>query len=164
MAGRMRPREGSGAALDWRNRQLSHSAHAQAAAVSMARQKYDEDDLQPDAPRSPWRRRVLVWALALVGLGLGFLVPYTLYLNSLLGEQFASLTWQEPTRVYARPLVLAPGLALDGRTLGYELQAAGYREGDGVAPGTWRAQEDGGRWLVSSRGFRDIDGAVAPAR
>ncbi|NLG60263.1 MAG: penicillin-binding protein 1B [Gammaproteobacteria bacterium] len=130
----------------------------------MARLKYDEDDLQPDAPRSPWRRRVLVWALALVGLGLGFLVPYTLYLNSLLGEQFASLTWQEPTRVYARPLVLAPGLALDGRTLGYELQAAGYREGDGVAPGTWRAQEDGGRWLVSSRGFRDIDGAVAPAR
>ena len=65
----------------------------------MARLKYDEDDLQPDAPRSPWRRRVLVWALALVGLGLGFLVPYTLYLNSLLGEQFASLTWQEPIRV-----------------------------------------------------------------
>ncbi|AOH35183.1 penicillin-binding protein 1B [Luteimonas sp. JM171] len=130
----------------------------------MARQKYDEDDLQPDAPRNPWRRRLLVWALALVGLGLGFLVPYTLYLNSLLDEQFAALTWQEPTRVYARPLMLAPGLALDARTLRHELQAAGYREGDGVRPGTWNEQEDGGRWLISSHGFRDVDGPVAPSR
>ncbi len=130
----------------------------------MARLKYDEDDLQPDAPRNPWRRRLLVWALALAGLGLGFLVPYTLYLNSLLGEQFSALTWQEPTRVYARPLVLAPGLALDASTLRHELQAAGYREGDGVRPGTWNAQEEGAHWLVSSHGFRDIDGPVAPSR
>ncbi|NLB57970.1 MAG: hypothetical protein GX805_05805, partial [Gammaproteobacteria bacterium] len=73
----------------------------------MARLKYDEDDQRPDSPRRPWRRRLLVWGLALVGLGLGFLVPYTIYLNSLLSEQFAALTWQEPTRVYARPLQLA---------------------------------------------------------
>lgn len=130
----------------------------------MARLKYDEDDQHPDAPRPSWRRRLLVWALALAGLGLGFLVPYTLYLNSLLGEQFSALTWQEPTRVYARPLTLAPGLALDARTLRHELQAAGYRQGDGVRPGTWSAQEDDGRWLISSRGFRDVDGPVAPSR
>jgi penicillin-binding protein 1B len=127
----------------------------------MARLKYDEDDQRPDSPRRPWRRRLLVWGLALVGLGLGFLVPYTIYLNSLLSEQFAALTWQEPTRVYARPLQLAPGLALDAQTLRHELQAAGYREGDGVRPGTWRTPDDGdGRWLISSHGFRDVGGPV----
>ena len=127
----------------------------------MARLKYDEDDQRPDSPRRPWRRRLLVWGLALVGLGLGFLVPYTIYLNSLLSEQFAALTWQEPTRVYARPLQLAPGLALDAQTLRHELQAAGYREGDGVRPGTWRTLDDGdGRWLISSHGFRDVGGPV----
>ena len=127
----------------------------------MARLKYDEDDQRPASPRRPWRRRLLVWGLALVGLGLGFLVPYTIYLNSLLSEQFAALTWQEPTRVYARPLQLAPGLALDAQTLRHELQAAGYREGDGVRPGTWRTLDDGdGRWLISSHGFRDVGGPV----
>ena len=130
----------------------------------MARLKYDEDDPHPDSPRSPWRRRVLVWGLALVGLGLGFLIPYTLYLNSLLSEQFAALTWQEPTRVYARPLQLAPGLALDAQTLRHELQAAGYREGDGLRPGTWNVDGEEGRWLISSHGFRDVGGLVAPSQ
>src|SRR5690554_1186303 len=130
----------------------------------MARLKYDEDDQHPDSPRRSWRRRLLVWGLALVGLGLGFLVPYTIYLNSLLSEQFAALTWQEPTRVYARPLQLVPGLALDAQTLRHELQAAGYREGDGLRPGTWNTGEEDGRWLISSHGFRDVGGMVPASR
>ena len=42
----------------------------------MARIDYDEDedDLDDGGPRAPdWRRRLLTWALAAVGLGLGFL-------------------------------------------------------------------------------------------
>ncbi len=131
----------------------------------MARIEYDEDDHDDDdvgpAPVG-WRRHVLVAGLAVAGLGLGFLVPYTLYLNHQVGERFGQLRWQLPTRVYARPLALAPGLAMDARTLTTELDAAGYRAGDGERGGTY--MRDGGSWTISSRGFQDVDGAVAPRR
>ncbi|HST46096.1 MAG TPA: penicillin-binding protein 1B [Luteimonas sp.] len=131
----------------------------------MARIDYDEDDLDDaahDAPQGGWRQRLATWALALAALGLGFLVPYTLYLNHQVGERFGQLRWQLPTRVLARPLALEPGLAMDAATLRTELDAAGYREGDGQRPGSYR--RDGGRWTISSRGFQDVDGAVAPRR
>ncbi|MET0226329.1 MAG: penicillin-binding protein 1B [Dokdonella sp.] len=130
----------------------------------MARIDYeddDTDDLNDDAPPA-WRRRAVTAVLALVGLGLGFLIPYTLYLNHQVSEKFGALTWQVPTRVYARPLQIMPGVAMNAATLKTELDAAGYREGDGVKPGTYASE--GGRWTISSRGYRDVDGAVAPGR
>jgi len=131
----------------------------------MARIEYDEDDHDDDAhgaSGSDWRRRLVTWVLAAIGLGIGFLVPYTLYLNHQISERFGELRWQLPTRVYARPLRLAPGLAMDAQTLKTELDAASYREGDGVRAGTY--SHDGGRWTISSRGFRDVDGVVGPSR
>ncbi|TDK20521.1 penicillin-binding protein 1B [Luteimonas aestuarii] len=127
--------------------------------------EYDEDDIDddgPDAVAPDWRRRLLTWGLAVVGLGLGFLIPYVLYLNHQVSERFGELQWQVPTRVYARPLRLAPGLAMDAQTLKTELDAAAYHEGDGVRAGTY--VRDGSRWTIASRGFRDIDGAVGPSR
>ncbi|WP_425497818.1 penicillin-binding protein 1B [Lysobacter arvi] len=125
--------------------------------------QYDEDDNddtdQRDTPQ--WRRRLVIWVLAAVGLGLGFLIPYTLYLNNEVGERFGQLKWQIPTRVYARPLEVAPGRALDAATLKTELDAAAYHEGDGARPGTYA--RNGSRWNISSRGYQDVDGAV-PAR
>ena len=129
----------------------------------MARTDYDEDDSNSGHGDSPhWRRRLITWLLAAIGLGLGFLIPYSLYLNHEVGERFDQLRWQLPTRVYGRPLELAPGLALDADTLKTELDAAGYHPGDGVRPGSYL--RDGGRWLISSRGFNDVDGPVAPRR
>jgi penicillin-binding protein 1B len=124
----------------------------------------DFDDLDDDRePRPDWQRRALTWLLAAAGLGLGFLLPYMLYLNHQVGERFGQLQWQLPTRVYARPLELRPGLAMDAATLKTELDAAGYREdGAGVRPGSYARDE--GRWLVASRGFHDVDGEVAPRR
>ena len=90
----------------------------------MARIDYDEDDHDDHSPRLDWRRRLLTWTLAAAGLGLGFLIPYTLYLNHQVGKSFGQLQWQIPTRVYARPLALAPGLAMDGHAQD-ELAAAG---------------------------------------
>src|SRR5690606_37638545 len=88
--------------------------------------------------RSGWRRRLLTWALVAAGLGLGFLIPYTLYLDHQVTERFGQLRWQLPTRVYARPLLLAPGVAMDAKTLATELAAASYRDdGAGVRPGTY---------------------------
>ena len=88
----------------------------------MPRIDYDEDDDLDDNDTSAWgspdwRRRLLTWGLAANGLGLGFLIPYTLYLNHQVGQRFGQLRWQLPTRVYARPLQLSPGLAMDAQTL-----------------------------------------------
>jgi penicillin-binding protein 1B len=117
-----------------------------------------EDDAGPG-----WRRRLLTWALAGVAIGLGFLIPYTLYLNHQVSVRFGQLRWQVPTRVYARPLLLAPGVAMDARTLKTELDAASYRDdGKGERPGMY-AQKNG-RWRISSRGFQDVDGRVGPSQ
>src|SRR3546814_2875043 len=84
---------------------------------TVARIDYDEDEDEIDGDGRPdWRRRLLTWTLAAIGLGLGFLIPYTLYLNSQVSERFGQLRWQVPTRVYARPLMLAPGVAMDARS------------------------------------------------
>ncbi len=129
----------------------------------MARNDYDdpEQDESDDEAAPAWRRHLLTAVLAAIGLGLGFLIPYTLYLNHQVSERFGQLQWQIPTRVYARPLQLAPGMAMDARTLKTELDAASYREDGGEQPGTYA--REGGRFTISSRGYIDVDGRV-PAR
>ncbi|HXH01577.1 MAG TPA: transglycosylase domain-containing protein, partial [Xanthomonadaceae bacterium] len=129
----------------------------------MARLDYDEDDYDDDASGPGWRRRLLTWTLALAALGLGFLLPYMLYLNHEVGGRFGALRWQLPTRVYARPLQLSPGVAMDAQTLKTELNSAGYRDdGAGVRPGTYALKS--GHWLIASRGYHDVDRAIAPKR
>ncbi|WP_460758303.1 penicillin-binding protein 1B [Lysobacter fragariae] len=125
---------------------------------------YDEDEQdeqEEGQPEGEWKRRLVTWTLAAIGLGLGFLIPYMLYLNHQVSERFGRLQWQVPTRVYARPLELRTGLAMDSRTLKTELDAASYHEGDGSREGSYA--QSGGRWKISSRGFNDVDGKV-PAR
>ena len=129
----------------------------------MPRIDYDEDELDSQDTAPAWRRRLLTWGLAAIGLGLGFLIPYTLYLNHQVGERFGQLRWQIPTRVYARPLELAPDLAMDASTLRTELDAASYRDdGAGERPGTYAVK--GNRWRIASRGFHDVDGVVGGSR
>lgn len=130
---------------------------------TVARIDYDEDEYDEDRDQAPdWRRRVLTWGLAAIGLGLGFLIPYTLYLNHQVTKRFGQLQWQIPTRVYGRPLLLAPGVTLDARTLKTELDAASYRSDGGTGPGTY--VQEGARWTITSRGFRDVDLEVPPSR
>ena len=126
---------------------------------------YDEDEeggRGEGGETAQWKRRLVTWTLAAIGLGLGFLIPYMLYLNHQVTERFGRLQWQIPTRVYARPLELKPGLVLDTRTLKTELDAAGYHSGDGTREGSYA--QDGGRWKISSRGFNDVDGVVPAKR
>ncbi len=127
----------------------------------------DDDDLYDDDGHGDdgtpgWRRRLLTWSLAGAALLLGFLIPYMLYLNHQVGERFGKLQWQVPTRVYARPLLLRTGLAMDAQTLKTELDAASYRSGDGKRAGTY--VRNGGRWRISSRGYFDVDGRIAPGQ
>ena len=134
----------------------------------MPRIEDEDDDLQDDDAQdgdeagTDWRSRLLTWGLAAAALLLGFLIPYMLYLNHQVGERFGKLRWQVPTRVYARPLTLRTGLAMDAQTLKTELDAASYHGGDGKRAGTY--VRNGGRWRISSRGYDDVDGRIAPAQ
>jgi penicillin-binding protein 1B len=112
---------------------------------------------------APWLRRALPYALALLGLVVGFLGPYLWVLDRRVQEEFGRLQWQVPTRVLARPLELRPDLVLDVATLEAELLAARYlKDGAGRQPGTYA--RDGGKFAIASRGFLDLEGQVEPQR
>lgn len=130
--------------------------------------RYDSDDIDEfeddTESRGPlWRRRLITWGMAAVALALGFLIPYTVYLNKQVTQRFGELRWQIPTRVYARPLALAPGVAMDASTLKTELAAAAYRD-DGSGKSAATFSQEGGRFVIASRGYNDVDGRVAPRR
>jgi penicillin-binding protein 1B len=116
---------------------------------------------------SPPTWRSLLWRIARhgvllgVGLSVGFLAPYFYVIDRRVAADFASLTWQVPTRVMARPLRLEPGLPMDLAMLRGELEAAGYREdGAGREPGSFGV--NGAKVQLSTRGFVDIDGPQPP--
>jgi penicillin-binding protein 1B len=117
----------------------------------------------PTAIERPWRR----WTIRALALGLGaligFLAPTWWVVDRYLQHEFGRLTWQIPTRVLARPLLLRVGEPLSIDSLLAELQAAGYRDdGEGRAAGSFR--RDGAQFWIASRGFRDVSGAVPAQR
>jgi penicillin-binding protein 1B len=109
-----------------------------------------------------WR---LLRVPALLGIGglLGFLVPYTISLDHQVRERFDDLSWQIPSRVFARPLDLAPGRPMNAETLQLELEAARYRPAPAAqAPGTYA--RDGDRFVIGRRAFVGLDGRHAAQR
>jgi penicillin-binding protein 1B len=115
----------------------------------------------PVRPR--WRKWLVRGALLALGLAVGIGVPVFWIFDKQVRAEFEQLAWQVPTRVYARPLRLEPGLRLDAATLELELAAAAYRkDGSGDLPGTWA--RDGGRFHIATRAFTDLDGPVPGQR
>ncbi len=125
----------------------------------------DLPDTRGGGPPSATRWRRGFGLLLVFGLcaALAFGIPYLLVLNQQVVQRFGQLRWQIPTRVYARPLQLQPGLAMDAATLKLELDAAAYQPQAGAAQrGSYEQAE--GRWLINNRGFDDVDGRVAPRK
>ena len=52
---------------------------------------------------------------------------YLYYLNHLINLRFDDDTWEIPSRVYARPLEVYPGLSLNAESLQYELDLSTYQ-------------------------------------
>jgi penicillin-binding protein 1B len=118
-----------------------------------------------DAEPKPSLLKRGLWRLLFlfVGLSLGIGIPYIWYLDKQVRDQFAQLNWQVPTKVYARPLELIPGRALDGSSLELELQSGGYKnDGQGRSPGTYG--RSGGRFKIGTREFFDVNGPVPAMR
>lgn len=103
-----------------------------------------------------WRWLRAPFLLA-VGVAIGFLAPYLYVLDRQVRSRFDDLSWQIPSRVYARPLTLGAGLPLDVQTLTMELEAARYRDEAGARqPGTY--ERSGSRFVIARRAFVWLDG------
>ncbi len=104
--------------------------------------------------------RVPFW-LAL-GLGVGFLGPYLVYLDSQVQSRFDDLSWIVPSRVFARSLTLQVGMPLSARALELELDASRYVK-TGQARSTGSYSRNGDNFVIARRAFSDLDGPE-PAR
>jgi penicillin-binding protein 1B len=92
-----------------------------------------------------------------IGFAIGFVVPYTLWLDREVRARFDDLSWEIPSRVYARALELAPGLPMTADVLKIELEAARYVEDPAAKnPGTYA--RDAARFTIARRGFVYLDG------
>lgn len=97
------------------------------------------------------------------GLWLGFSLPYFWYLDKLVHAGFDTLSYELPSRVYARPLRLARNVPMNAEALRVELAAARYRESDNVfEAGTYTV--DGSTFQIHTRAFMDGEGAHAEER
>ena len=106
--------------------------------------------------RVAWRFLRIPFWLAL-GLSAGFLGPYLVYLDGQVRSRFDDLSWDLPSRIYARPLELRVGVPMSAEALTLELDAARYLA-DPVAkvPGTYA--QAGGRFMIARRAFADANG------
>ena len=106
--------------------------------------------------RAVWRFLRIPFWLAL-GVCLGFLGPYLVYLDGQIRSRFDDLSWDLPSRVYARPLELKVGTPLSAESLLLELEAARYNSDSvGKVPGTYA--QAGPRFTISRRAFADASG------
>ena len=99
--------------------------------------------------------RIPLWLV--VGVGLGFGLPYAWYLNKLVRAGFESLSYELPSRVFARPLRLARGIPMSAEALRIELDAARYRRVDSIfEAGTYSV--DANHFQIRTRAFNDGEG------
>ena len=96
------------------------------------------------------------------GVLAGFLAPYCLYLDSQVRTRFDDLSWDLPSRVYARPLELKVGTPMSVEALGIELAASRYvPESAARVPGSYA--RSGAQFTIATRAFGDPEGRE-PAR
>ena len=117
----------------------------------------------PARKRSPAKkpvrrgRRVIRGVLLLIGIGIGILVPWLLYLDVAVTSAFDGRKWDLPSRVYARALNLYSGQPMRVDYLVEELRAAGFTESSSVdQPGEYSRR--GNRFVIYNREFPFEDG------
>ncbi len=71
-------------------------------------------------------RRLFRLSMLLTGLAIGLGVPWVVYLDMQVQQEFDGRKWDLPSRVFARPLSLYDGAAISTQSLLKELDAAGY--------------------------------------
>jgi penicillin-binding protein 1B len=129
----------------------------------MARRNLKRKHSRSRKPSRQNKNRKSPWAIAGIAAGVLFVlsVLYVAYLDAVIRIKFEGKRWSLPARVYARPLELYPGEALNKAQLLEELRYLNYRTGR-EAPGTYR--DRGKAVTINTRGFSFWDGDEAPRR
>jgi len=108
-------------------------------------------------------RRLFRLLMLLVGLGIGLSLPWAIWLDMQVRDEFEGRIWDVPSRVYARPLSLYTGKPLTKDYLLLELNATGYRQTrQASAPGSYSVS--GNRFDINRRAFTFDDGAEPATR
>lgn len=103
------------------------------------------------------RRGLLTAVVAIVAVGALALAAWVLALDREIRTRFAGARWALPAQVYAAPLLLYPGTALDQKAFVAELNRLGYRSGTRLAgPGSYVSGK--GRVALHTRPFMFWDG------
>ena len=101
--------------------------------------------------------------MLLLGLGIGLGVPWVIWLDIEVRDEFEGRVWDVPSRVYARPLSLYSGKPVSKGALLLELKASGYRELPKTSsPGTYSVS--GSSFDVNRRAFAFEDGSEPAIR
>jgi penicillin-binding protein 1B len=106
-----------------------------------------------------WLRRQAPWKLGLAALGLaGWLALSAVCVEALVRARLDANDFTAPTRLYARPVVLAVGAPAQPQRVRSYLRGIGYREAGGgpVRLGEYRL--DGDAWTIGTRSFRAAGG------
>ncbi len=83
-------------------------------------------------------RHLLVGGILIVAcVGIASIAVYLLYLDRFITTTFDGRRWSIPARVYAQPLELYPGLAIEAAEVELEFKRLGYRRGRLNAPGSY---------------------------
>ena len=108
-------------------------------------------------------RRWLRLLALLLGLGIGLCVPWVIWLDIQVRDEFEGRIWDVPSRVYARALSLYSGKPISKETLLLELKASGYREkSTASAPGSYSV--NGNNFDINRRAFIFEDGSEPASR
>ena len=115
----------------------------------------------PPAQRtySPQRLRLVLVLLTLVTLPIVFgaaaFIFYYLRFSTMVDRRLQGERWRTPARLYARPVVLRPGLAMDPEGLAKILNGLKYEQRDGAVPAAGEFARDGAAFTLHPR---PIDG------
>ena len=108
-------------------------------------------------------RRLFRASMLLVGLLIGLGVPWTIWLDFQVRDEFEGRIWDVPSRVYARPLSLYSGKSISKETLLLELKAVGYRNlPQASLPGSYSV--NGKSFDINRRAFIFDDGSEPATR
>ena len=108
-------------------------------------------------------RRLFRLLMLLVGLGIGLSVPWVIWLDIQVRDEFEGRVWDVPSRVYARPLSLYSGKPISRDALLLELKASGYRQvPQASVPGSYSV--NGNHFDINRRAFIFEDGSEPSTR
>ena len=103
-------------------------------------------------------RRLFRLLMLFVGLAIGLSVPWVIWLDLQVRDEFEGRVWDVPSRVYARPLSLYSGKSISKESLLLELKASGYRAvSQASTPGSYSV--NGNSFEINRRAFIFEDGS-----